>query len=379
MSNQKQLIDFLESSFETPLEISNTYKYAFFNKGIGLRTANKIVNWLRVIPFPWKDVVNRKVMAKIIRSSKVGSNAASWFSAISGFQHSQFDKEDNEFGLLIYFIDERCNAEVDLLLRVKGEIEAGNFTSDDISAIWRVQQSLWANKTFISQSVFNSFSDNMLKHKRGEKLTELETLSSLECYFYLYFDFYIEAITHYEIGLRLLLGRDKAKSKEGLGALTKAITAYATGVEIKTCFAGLLAEFKELSSKLVGETSYRKLATFIEINDVEPSEFGEKKEDKQYKQLKDWRNGKNLPSDKKLSAFLQNLDTYANTSSGSYTFDMCKVALGVDKIINNLMIETKNENCKKNDVEILIRKVLSNVPDYYQVNLSKALEKREPT
>ena len=44
ITNQKQLIDLFESSFDKPLNISNTSKYAFFKQGIGLRAASKIVN-----------------------------------------------------------------------------------------------------------------------------------------------------------------------------------------------------------------------------------------------------------------------------------------------------------------------------------------------
>jgi 5-methylcytosine-specific restriction endonuclease McrBC regulatory subunit McrC len=42
ITNQKQFIDIFEATYDTPLNISRTSKYAFFKQGVGLRTANKI-------------------------------------------------------------------------------------------------------------------------------------------------------------------------------------------------------------------------------------------------------------------------------------------------------------------------------------------------
>ena len=378
VTNQKQLIDLFESSFDKPLNISRTNKYAFFKQGVGLRTVSKIVNWLKVIPFPWKDLTNKRAMVKFERSIRVGSNAAGWFSGVNSFQviFKRFGKTDHEFTPLFNFIEQRCNTEVDLLLRIKEEVKAGKLTSDDTAAAWQAQQPLWVDNHHIPQDVMNNFIELMLKHQQGEKLTEQQTLSFIECYLYLCFDFYLEAITHFEIGCRMSYGTDQDKIKNDLGMITKAINAYAIQDDIKTCFGGLLKEFKDVLSESVSDTSYRKLASFIEINEVESSEFGESKEDKQYKQLKDWRNGKNLPSGKKLTVFLENLDEYAETNSGFVTFDMCRITMGVDKLVNELVRQTKKENCKQADVEVVIKKVLSNIPNYYRANLKTELEKK---
>jgi len=377
ITNQKQLIDWLESSYKAPLKISNTSKYAFFKQGIGLRTASKIISWLRIIPFPWKELANKKVMAKIIRSNRAGSNAGGWFSTINGFKASNYGKTAHEFTLLFNFIEQRCNTEVDLLLRVKEDVKAGKLTSDDIAAAWKAQQPLWENNPYIPQDIIENFAELMLLHKQGQKLSEQQTLYFIEYYLYLYFDFFIEAVTYYEVGCHIYYGRKKEKIENDLGMITKAINAYATQEDIKTCFAGMLKEFKDALSELVGDTSYRKLASFIEINEDEHSEFGESIEDKQYKQLKDWRNGKNLPSGKKLTAYLKKLDEYADTDSGFITFDMCRITMGVDKLVSDVLAQTKNENCNQADVEVTIKKVLANIPDYYHANLKTELEKEK--
>lgn len=381
ITNQKQLIDLLENTYETPLDISRTNKYAFFKQGVGLRTVSKIVSWLKVIPFPFKQLTNKKVMAKVNRAIKAGSNAANWFSGINGFETSfkRFCKTEHEFTLLFNFLEQRCNTEVDLLINIKEEVKAGRLTSDDIEAAWKAQYPLWKNNPYIPLGVTDSFVELVILHSQGKQLSEQQTLNFIESYLYLHFDFFLEAITHYEVGCRMYYGNNKDKIENDLGMIANAIFAYAADDNIKTCFAGLLKEFKDVLSETIEETGYRKLATFIEIEESDSSISGESLEDKQYNQLKDWRNGVNLPSGKKLTVFLKNLDEYASTSSGFVTFDMCRITMGVDKLVNEFLLQTKKENCNQGDVELTIKKVLANIPNYYKTNLKRELEKRKPT
>ena len=381
ITNQKQLIDLFENTYETPLNISRAYKYAFFKQGVGSRTVSKIVNWLKVIPFPFEQLATKRMMAKITRSNRAGSNAGGWLSGISGFQMSfkRFGRTEHEFTLLFDFLEQRCNTEVNLLINIKEEVKAGRLTSDDIKAAWKAQHPLWKNNPYIPLGVTDSFVELVLLHNQGKQLSEQQTLNFIESYLYLYFDFFLEAITHYEIGCRMCYGDNKDKIENDLGMIANAIYAYAIDDNIKTCFAGLLKEFKDVLSETIEETGYRKLATFIEIEESDSSISGESLEDKQYNQLKDWRNGVNLPSSKKLTVFLQNLDEYANASSGFVTFDMCRITMGIDKLVSDVLARTKNENCNQRDIEVAIKKVLANIPNYYKANLKRELEKRKPT
>lgn len=381
MTNQKQLIDLFENTYETPLNISRTNKYAFFKQGVGLRTVSKIVSWLKMIPFPFEQLATKKMMAKIIRSNKAGSNAGGWLAGINGFQTSfkRFGKTEHEFTLLFNFIEQRCNTEVDLLLRIKADIKAGKLNRANITDVWEAQKPLWNASSCIPMSAIDSFSEIMTMHQQKVKLSEQQTLTFIESYLYMYLDFFLEAITHHEIGYRIHFGANQEKIEKELGMITKAIHAYSTQENIKTCFAGTLQEFKDIVSDLVGKTGYRKLASFIEIEESESSVSFESIEDKQYNQLKDWRNGVNLPSSIKLTAFLQNLDDYANSDSGLLTFDICRITMGVDKLVKDILDQTKHESCNRVDVEVLIKKVLSNITNYYNVNLKKILDKTEPT
>jgi hypothetical protein len=380
ITNQKQLIDLLENTYDTQLNVSRTNKYAFFKQGVGLRTVSKIIGWLKLIPFPFEQLASKKVMAKVNRAIKAGSNAASWFTGVNSFQvgFKRSGQTDHEFTLLFNFIEQRCNTEVDLLLNIKEDVKAGKLSSSDITAAWKAQYPLWENNPYIPSNVIEDFVEILLLHQQGNKLNEDQTLSFIESYIYLHFDFFLEAITHYEVGCRIYYGKNKDKIVNELGMITKAIYAYATQDEVKSCFAGLLKEFKDFLSETIEETGYRKLATFIELEGSENNEFGESVVNKQYNQLKDWRNSVNLPSNEKLMAFLSNLDKFAGASSGYVTFDMCKVTMGVDKLVNELLLQTQKENCKPAEVELIVKKVLANIPSYYRANLKAGLEMQQP-
>lgn len=381
ITNQKQFIDIFEATYDTPLNISRTSKYAFFKQGVGLRTANKIINWLKVLPVPFESMFPKREMAKSIRAAQAKSNAAHWLPAIHNFKegskHSGHADLD-EFSPLLNFIEQRCNIEVNLMLEVKKELKAGKIKPNDIITATKFQQFLWANSPNISPSTILKLSELIELNHQKKQLNEQEKLTFIENYCFLSFDFYLEAITHYEIGCLMCYGTNKDKIENELGMVTKAINAYARQENIKTCFAGLLEEFKCVLSEANENEGYRKLASCIEIDEDEPSEFGESLGDKQYNQLKDWRNGQNLPSREKLTIFLQNLDEYANTSSGLVTFIMCKTVMAMDKLIDEFIEQSQNDNCNQADAEIIIKKVLSKVPNYYRANLKKELEKTEP-
>lgn len=381
ITNQKQFIDIYEATYETPLNISRTSKYAFFNKGVGLRTAKKIIKWLKLLPVPFENILPKRVLTKSMRAAQAKSNAVHWLPAIHNFKRgSQYSGSPDldEFTILLNFIEHRCETEVNLMLKVKKELKAGKIKPNDTIVSTKIQQSLWANSPNISTSTILKLCKLIESNQQNKHLNEQEKLTFIESYGYLSFDFYLEAFTLYEIGCCMCYGTNKDKIENELGMVTKAVYGYATRDDIKTCFAGILNEFKYILTTSVGETGYRKLARFIEIQEYDSGLSGELLEDKQYSQLKDWRNGKNLPSGKKLTAFLDNLDEYANTSSGLVTFFMCKIAMAMDKLIAEFIEQCQNDNYSQADAEIIIKKVLSNIPIYYRENLKTELGKREP-
>lgn len=390
--NQKRVIDSLESYHSKPLSVSKGSRYALFKKGVSERTARKLLDWLKGIPLDWKELFNKRLMVKINRSAKVNSNASEWFPVINAFhmgiRQAGGNEEGAELTQLFNFIERRCNTEVELLLGIKKDIEDGKLSRDDTSAIFNILESFWRANSRLSSCSLESLANASRLFQQKEKLTKQQTMEVFKDYAYLYFDFYLDAITHYDIGFRMVNCTD-TQLRNDLGILTRSIFAYTQENDIETCFAALLEEFKTNITKEVGDIGYRKLASFIEIKESAPSEFGESKADKQYKQLKDWRKGRNLPSNEKLSTFLENLseyfltnleipDEYIQIGTGPSTFEMSRMVIGVDKLRGELLKACEKDKLPRDDVEIVIKKVLSNIPDYYRVNLKRELENREP-
>lgn len=186
-------------------------------------------------------------------------------------------------------------------------------------------------------------------------------------------DFYLEAITYFEIGVRYEYGNDPQNLKKEIGTITRSIYAFATNNTISTCFEALLIEYKKILTDLVGKTGFRDLARFIDINELENADLSESLDDRQYTQLKRWRNGKDIPSNERLAAFLDKLDEYANVDSG-YVLKMAfRIALGVDKLVGKIISATAFDNCEPHEVEAIIKKVLSRVPIYYESNITDFL------
>lgn len=369
----KQWLDLFEADYDEKLKVSRTSRYDFFGKGVGIRTANKFIAWLKKIPVPFVELANKKVMAKVIRSNKVGSNAGAWFSAVNSFniayKCSCTDKE-HEFEPVFAFIIARGNEEVSFLKKTRNAIKVNAIDKKNFKTAWELQKPIWLECSKVPSSVlitFDKYAENLALAPRD--LSEQQTLECIETYCYLCLDFYLELITHYEIGCRFYCCGDSEKTRNELGMISAAISAYATDDNVKTCFDGLLLMFKNTASTISGETSYRKLASFIDIDEVSLSEYGESLTDKQYKQLKDWRRGLNLPSTNKLTSFLNHLDEYTESSSGNLTMIMCRVVMGLDKMIQGMLLQCQRDNCSPANVEPIIKRVLANITDYYNANL----------
>jgi len=383
-STLKQLMDLLETAYEVPLKVKSTSRYNFINNiGVGTPTVSKIIDWCKELPLPFETLVTKRLMAKILKSRQVGSNAGNWFSALynfdEGYQTSDAPSE-HELQPLFDFIEHRCKTEVSLLSKIRSKLRAGELKSTDSVARWNAQETLWDNSAGIPQSAIDGFVQTLTLKEQQKPLTEQQTLTFIESYCHLVLDFYFEAITHYEIGCRLYFGNEKQKINKELGMISKAINAYATDDEVKTCFGGVLTELKNFATEFVGKTTYRTMASFIDIEEEEQSKAsGNTLEAKQHNQLKDWRNGRMPPSTEKLATFLVNLDEYLDKNTGFVTFFMCRIALGVDKLVSEIIAHCEDENCQQADVEVIIKKVLATMPDYYHANLKRLSNKIEPT
>lgn len=371
---QREFLDLAESAFGINSKIGRSSKFAIFKEGVSKPTIKKLVNWYKRLPIPFEDILTADNIAKIDRSSNVGSNAGAWLSTIPFYKVSANENgSEKELKPLFNFIDTRCETEVSFAESLRKKVEAGELDRKDTTAIYNVVNTFWTNKTKIPKHAIGILADIATYPDKLKKPTKEFTLSIIEGYCYMRFDFYLEAITYFEIGCRYEYGNDAQNFKNKLGVLTRSIHAFSTNNSISTCFEAMLIEYKKILSDLVGETSFRKLASFIEINELENDEVGELLGDKQYKQLKRWRSGKDTPSNEKLADFLDKLDEYANVDSGYLLISAFRVAIGIDKLVRNVLSATAFDNCEPHEVEAIIKKVLAEIPTYYKSNITDFL------
>lgn len=371
---QKQLLDLAESAFGIDSKIGRSSKFAIFGNGVGKQVISKLLGFYKNLPIPFDDVFTPKNLNKIDKSAKVGSNAVHWLSAVPFYKLSAPDGEsDKELEPLFLFIEKRCQTEVRFLEYVREKIKNDKIDREDTVIIYKYISVFWKNETKVPEHAVHTLGNIIKYPERLKKPSKEDTLSAIESYCFMNLDFYLEAITYFEIGVRYEYGNDPQNLKKEIGTITRSIYAFATNNTISTCFEALLIEYKKILTDLVGKTGFRDLARFIDINELENADLSESLDDRQYTQLKRWRNGKDIPSNERLAAFLDKLDEYANVDSG-YVLKMAfRIALGVDKLVGKIKSATAFDNCEPHEVEAIFKKVLAEIPTYYESNITDFL------
>lgn len=374
--NFPQVITLYEEYYKTPADLKKSSKHNLFSKGAGIKTLKQLFAWLAKLPVPYARLFSYQLLRNIVKGSIAGSNIGSWLSAIHSFElrYKETSPDPNhEFGPLFTFIKQRGNAEVAFLTQAKKKINSKALDQNNVAALWSELQHLWREHTRVPEEVLQqmtNFYDNKFSPKTA---TPEQTLLLLKCHYSFKFDFYLEAITSYEIGCALYFSEDKNDAHIGKSIITRAITAYATNKKIRCCFEGLLLEYEDLLTQITGKFSKHELASFIEIAEDTNIASGYSLEQKQYNQLKDWKRGKNLPGDDKLMTFIENMHEFVGGTTNSTHFYYCRIALGLDKQIKLLLKECEKEQFTQQQVLAIIKEVLANIPDYYQKNLEKQI------
>jgi len=169
-------------------------------------------------------MMTKRLMVKIVRSRKAGSNAGDWLSFIQGVE-TESEKSslpiENPFTPLFDFIEHRCDTELNLKLVARKKVKAGELKPTDLNA-WQCMQSLWTNSPGFSAQINENFEQKLRLNNQQKDLTEQQTLAFIESYCYLCFDFYLEAITHFEVGFSFYSGKNKEKYENDLGNLRSA-------------------------------------------------------------------------------------------------------------------------------------------------------------
>jgi len=364
--------DKLEKLGAEPLEISRTGLYDLQNKGVGIRTHKKLTDWGLNTFGSLMGSFTEGMDDNIDLSYKTNSNAFTWLLMLKTIKASVAASEDQirpEYHFFLEFLQQRCNGQIHLLKITNKLTESQQSEALENSDIWwkEYAKPLWSENSAVSLTFLDSLDSAMADKNYPNSLDEKDKNTLYINIFLLNYDFLFSAIAHFEVGIIMTHCTEDEDISSRVGAVGNAITNFISDKEGRTCFYYLLEAIKVLMSETNPDMSWRKLASYIDIDEVDS--FQELLNDKQYNYLKDWRKGKNLPSTKSLLQFCNNI---GGEHFQDILFIYCRIAIGLDNIQAELIVKLLKEKIEENDAELIWKEVLSHYhKDYYLYYLNQ--------
>lgn len=365
-SNISGMITHAQSFYNSDLPVSQSSIFHLSSRGVGKLTFKKIYTWFKSLSPNINEVFNLKVYKKTTRAMKVTSNASTYYSCIYGFNASKkSNKNDNELNLLIDWLEARSQFDYLMMSEIHNKAKSKNIDKKSPKDIWQLQKPYWQSHSLVPRQQLNIINEFYNSDKKREDHTEEDGLALIEATYHLIFDFYLSAIANYEVGLHSYYRRldENYKPKKGASFFTNVLNTLIESDESNGCFDSVLIELKELVSSNGKPMTWRRLASFIPLK-KSPSDnpdSGESLNDKQYKQLKDWRNGKNLPSFLKLEEFINAVfDKHGNYDSLALTVYF-RIARAIDTKIQECYEQAHSEKTIP-----IFKTVIGQYPSYFK-------------
>jgi hypothetical protein len=358
--NVVKMIPFAEDHHGIPLNVGRSSRAEMTGSGVAKQTMDKLSHWMRLLPIPMKRLIHIPTMLKTYRAMRVGSNAGLWYSVSNGLRLSN---HDSELITLFDFIDVRAEVDYQMVKDIKYQIREKIIDKNDLHAVWQAQLTTWQEYSLVPAEQLACYSLYAASPDNPVFKAEQEGTEVLKAVFHLIFDFYFSAIAHFELGLSLYYMRCGIKdvSEPHSSLFSSAIHTFAVSDERGTCFGAMLNELRTILAKNELDSSWRALASYIDIE--ESGECMETLNNKQYRQLKDWRNGKNMPSANKLRQFVSNFISALGGSEFEVDIVLIylRIASGINTLITRFIVQAKDER-----VFLIIAEVLTEYPRYFK-------------
>ena len=347
-NNFRGIIDYAQSFYEAKLPVSKSSISTLSTKGIGKPTFKKIENWFLSLSPSIVHIFNPKLLKKNYKAVVVGSNASHFYSCVDSYKFSlRANKNDNELNVLMDWLEERSNADYLLMSEIHRKAKSEIIDKNDPKDIWLLQKTHWHAQSLVPSRQLEVLDEFFKSDKRRENYTFDEVLAIAGASYYLTFDFYLSAIANYEIGLQFYYERldETCKDKQYSSFFTGVLNTLIESDEVNSCFDAALIELKKFISSKIKPISWRQLASYIPIENsqLNAPESYEPLKDRQYKQLKDWRNGKNLPSFLKLERFVSAICEKLCDLDSSALLVYFRISRGIDTKIQVCFEQTESE------------------------------------
>jgi len=253
-------IQAVEREYDSTLDLSDSTKRYLGTVGVGSNSAQKIVDWT-------KSILNPDLLTQItllahnfseLDFNKSSSISLEWLAILEGISRSNQRPELNiNDQTLFNFINKRCRNENFLCENIVNKIRDSSIDVKNLKDIWRPMKELWANDTLVPKEeldLISAFFDD------GDITNESSAEDNQELFhasIYLEYDFYLEAIAHFEVGVLMFFKRfiDIPDIQKCGFVLLPAIKAYSQSAEdtkyssIGSCFGGLLSVLKGMISR----------------------------------------------------------------------------------------------------------------------------------
>ena len=365
-SNISGMITHAQSFYDSDLPVSKSSVFHLSSRGVGKPTFKKIYTWFKSLSPKINEVFNLQVYKKTSKAIRVTSNASTYYSCIHGLNFSKkCNNNDNELNILIDWLVERSNADYLMMSEIHNKAKSKSIDKKSPKDIWQLQKPYWQSHSLVPSHQLSIFDGFFNSDKKRENYTNEDALALAEATYHLTFDFYLSAIANYEVGLHSYYRRidENYKPKKGTSFFTNVLNTFIESDESNGCFHSVLIELKELVSSNDKPMTWRRLASFVplEKSQSDYTESGESLNDRQYKQLKDWRNGKNLPSFLRLEKFIKAIFASHGNYDSLAMLMYFRISRGIDTKIQECFEQTHSEK-----VIPIFKTVIGQYPSYFE-------------
>lgn len=365
-NNISGMITHAQSFYGSDVPVSKSSISHLSNQGVGKPTFKKIYTWFKSLSPRISEVFNLEVLKKTFKAARVGSNASTYYPCTYGFNCSKkSNNNDNELNALLDWLEERSHADYLMMSEIHNKAKSKSIDKKSPKDIWQLQKPYWQSHSLVPSHQLSIFDEFFNLDKKRENYTNEDALALAEATYHLTFDFYLSAIANYEVGLHSYYRRidENYKPKKGTSFFTNVLNTLIESDESNGCFDSVLIELKELVSSNDKPMTWRRLASFVplEKSQSDYTESGESLNDRQYKQLKDWRNGKNLPSFLRLEKFIKAIFASHGNYDSLAMLMYFRISRGIDTKIQECFEQTHSEK-----VIPIFKTVIGQYPSYFE-------------
>jgi hypothetical protein len=204
----QNLVQYASDEFNKPASLSKSSIRNISKKGISVKSANKLVTWLReIMPTSFeKSLIKKSLSFKLMRVAITGSTSSEWLPAINGLETSM--EKDGLSDLckpLFNFLKVRCETEASILRSARRDIKSGKLDPNDLKMTWERYITAWSLHSLVPKEQLDSMTSFIGETRKIADIKEKDETPIILPTMYLTYDFYLDFIAHYEVSFLMYM------------------------------------------------------------------------------------------------------------------------------------------------------------------------------